>query len=58
VLNPPTLRKYDVDNFNKALFDALSHGQFWLDDEQVDKLIVTKGVKIKGGNIQVKVSLL
>ena len=58
VLNPPTLRKYDVDNFNKALFDALSHGEFWLDDEQVDKLIVTKGVKTKGGNIQVKVSLL
>jgi crossover junction endodeoxyribonuclease RusA len=58
VLNPPTLRKYDIDNFCKSLFDALTVGEFWLDDEQVDKLIVTKGVKIKGGNIQVKVSLL
>lgn len=58
VLNPPTLRRYDVDNFNKALFDALSHGEFWLDDEQVDKLIVAKGVKTKGGNVQIKVELI
>ena len=58
VLNPPTLRKYDVDNFNKALFDALSHGEFWLDDEQVDKLIVAKGAKTKGGNIQIKVEVI
>ena len=58
VLNPPTLRKYDVDNFNKALFDALSHGEFWLDDEQVDRLTVTKGVKTKGGNIQIRVEVL
>ncbi len=58
VLNPPTLRKYDVDNFNKALFDALTHGEFWLDDEQVDRLVVTKGIKTKGGNIQVKIDLI
>jgi crossover junction endodeoxyribonuclease RusA len=58
VLNPPTLRKYDVDNFNKALFDALSHGEFWNDDEQVDRLTVTKGVKTKGGNIQIKVEVI
>ena len=58
VLNPPTLRKYDIDNFNKALFDALSHGKFWLDDEQVIKLNITKGEKVKGGNVQVVVNLL
>ena len=57
VLNPPTLRKYDVDNFTKAAFDALSVAKFWLDDEQVDRLTVTKGVKTKGGNIQIKVEL-
>ena len=58
ILNPPTLRKYDIDNFCKSLFDALTVGEFWLDDEQVDRLTVTKGVKTKGGNIQIKVSLL
>ena len=56
VLNPPTLRKYDIDNFNKALFDALSHGEFWLDDEQVVKLNIEKGVKTKGGNVEVKIN--
>lgn len=55
VLNPPTLARYDVDNFNKALFDALSHGKFWIDDEQVIELKITKGVKTKGGNIEIKV---
>jgi len=55
VLNPPGLRKYDVDNFNKALFDAMSHANFWLDDEQIVSLSITKGIKTKGGNIEVKI---
>ena len=58
VLNPPTLRKYDIDNFCKSLFDALTAGEFWLDDEQVDRLVVTKGVKTKGGNIQINVEVV
>ena len=58
VLNPPTLRRYDIDNFNKALFDALSHGLFWLDDEQVVKLTISKGVKTKDGNVELKVTAL
>ena len=58
VLNPPTLRKYDVDNRTKAIFDALSDCGFWLDDEQVDRLIVTKGVKTKGGNVKIKVEVI
>lgn len=57
VLNPPTLRKYDIDNFNKALFDAMSHADFWLDDEQIVSLNIKKGVKTKGGNIQVTVNM-
>ncbi len=57
VLNPPTLRRYDVDNFNKALFDSLSHGEFWGDDEQVVSLSIKKGVKMKGGNIKIKVRI-
>tara|TARA_R110002111_G_scaffold119229_2_gene182134 strand:- start:99 stop:452 length:354 start_codon:yes stop_codon:yes gene_type:complete len=57
VLNPPTLRRYDIDNFNKALFDSLSHGEFWVDDEQVTSLKIIKGKKIKGGNVEIKVEL-
>jgi crossover junction endodeoxyribonuclease RusA len=58
VLNPPTLRRYDVDNFNKALFDSLSEASFWVDDEQVQKLTVAKGEKVKGGNVKVKIELI
>lgn len=55
VINPPTLRKYDIDNWCKAPFDALTHAEFWLDDEQIDSLSIKKGVKIKGGSIVIKV---
>lgn len=58
ILNPPTLRKYDIDNFNKALFDAISHSGFWEDDEQIDSLSIKKGEKTKGGNIKVRVEVL
>lgn len=55
-LNPPTLRKYDVDNRPKGVMDALTEAGFWLDDEQVDRLVLTKGEKIKGGSVDVMVS--
>lgn len=55
VLNPPTLRKYDVDNFTKSLFDALTTSNFWGDDVQVQRLVVEKGEKTKGGNVIVRV---
>lgn len=58
VLNPPTLRRYDIDNFCKSLFDGLTHAEFWLDDEQVHKLTIVKGEKVKGGNVLVKVEEL
>lgn len=56
-LNPPTLRRYDIDNFTKSLFDAFTLSNFWGDDEQVVKLIIYKGEKQAGGNVMVKVSV-
>ncbi len=58
VLNPPTARRYDIDNFCKSLFDALTLAKFWIDDEQIQKLTIKKGVKTKGGNIKIKVNIL
>lgn len=57
-LNPPTLRKYDIDNFCKAVFDALSKAEFWLDDEQIFRLIIEKGEKVKGGRVDLKINIL
>lgn len=58
VINPPTLRRYDIDNFCKAPFDALSHAGFWLDDEQICSLNIKKGQKTKGGNIKLKITIV
>ena len=57
-LHPPTLRKYDCDNFTKAVFDALTHADFWEDDEQVDRLVIEKAEKVKGGKVIVKVEVI
>ena len=57
-LHPPTLRKYDIDNFCKASFDALSHAGFWVDDEQIDVLTIKKSEKVRGGKLVVKVTKL
>lgn len=57
VLYPPTLRKYDIDNYCKAVFDGLSNSGFWLDDEQVISLNIKKGEKVKGGRINLKVRI-
>ena len=54
-LNPPTLRRYDIDNFCKSVFDALTHADFWVDDEQIQKLTIEKGCKTAGGNVVIKV---
>lgn len=57
-INPPTLRKYDVDNFTKGVFDALTKCGFWVDDDQVQQLTVKKGEKVKGGNVEIIVTCL
>lgn len=42
-LYPPDSRKRDIDNYNKALLDALTHAQVWVDDEQIDHLTIIRG---------------
>lgn len=57
-LNPPSLRRYDVDNFTKSLFDALTTSGFWLDDSQVHRLLIEKGEKVVGGKVVVKIDVI
>lgn len=33
----------DLDNYNKALFDALTHAGVWEDDRQVKRMLVEWG---------------
>ena len=49
-LYPPDKRKRDIDNFGgKSLMDALMHAGVFVDDEQIDKLIVERKEIVKGG---------
>lgn len=42
-LYPGDRRSFDIDNKLKALLDALTHSRVWLDDSQVDELLVVRG---------------
>lgn len=57
-LHPPTLQRYDVDNFNKGILDVLTHANIWIDDELVHDLRVIKKEKQKGGAVIVKIESL
>lgn len=57
-LFPPTLRKYDVDNYLKPILDALTHAEFWGDDSQVVKLTVEKRQKFKCGKVELSITKL
>lgn len=56
-LYPPTLRKYDIDNFCKAIFDGLTHCGFWVDDEQIDSMLVVKMIKTPPGMVTIGVTV-
>ena len=42
-LCPPDRRKRDIDNYSKALLDSLTESGVWLDDEQIDYLLIARG---------------
>jgi len=42
-LCPPDRRRRDIDNYTKALLDSLTESGVWLDDEQIDYLLIARG---------------
>ena len=56
ILYPPDVRRRDIDNYNKALFDALTHAGVWEDDSQVKRLLVEWGPVVKGGMVEITIS--
>ncbi|SKC22496.1 crossover junction endodeoxyribonuclease RusA [Kosakonia radicincitans] len=56
ILYPPDVRRRDIDNYNKALFDALTHAGVWEDDSQVKRLLVEWGPVVKGGRVEISIT--
>lgn len=57
VLFPPDARRRDLDNYNKALFDALTNAHVWQDDSQVKRMLVEWGPITKGGRVEISISV-
>ncbi|EDH9115186.1 hypothetical protein CC339_21660, partial [Salmonella enterica subsp. enterica serovar Typhimurium] len=52
ILYPPDKRIWDLDNYNKALFDALTHAGVWEDDSQVKRMLVEWGPVFPKGKVE------
>ena len=50
------LRRRDLDNITKSLFDAFQHAGVYEDDEQIDDYRVVRGEKIKGGVVRISMA--
>lgn len=55
---PPDKRRRDLDNYNKSLWDALTHAGVWKDDSQVKLMLSYFGEQVKGGAVRVLIQPL
>jgi len=46
-LHEKDARRRDIDNYTKSIFDVITKNQIWLDDSQVDELVVARGERSK-----------
>lgn len=54
-LHAPNRRSIDIDNRIKAVLDAITKGALWVDDSQVDVLVVQRGEVRRNGCAAVRV---
>ena len=56
ILYPPDRRTRDLDNYMKALLDALTHAKVWGDDSQIDNLNIHRGIVVKHGMARLRIA--
>lgn len=54
----PDRRRRDLDNLQKAAFDALTKAGFWEDDQLVDDYRVKRMPVVKGGKLELTITEL
>jgi len=52
-LHPPDKRRRDLDNTIKVPLDALTHAGVWLDDSQIDEIVIRRLSVVEGGLLKV-----
>jgi crossover junction endodeoxyribonuclease RusA len=57
-LFPPDAKRRDLDNFNKALLDVMTHAGVYLDDSQIDHLTIVRAQVQKPGCVKVEIEPL
>ena len=52
---PPDRRRRDLDNLPKAILDALAHAGIYVDDSQIDRLLIVRGAIQQAGRVHVEI---
>jgi crossover junction endodeoxyribonuclease RusA len=52
---PPDRRRRDLDNIQKGLFDSLQHSGVYVDDNQIDQILITRQTQLLG-KVEVTIS--
>jgi crossover junction endodeoxyribonuclease RusA len=58
ILRPRSKARHDLDNYFKALLDALQDSGVYNDDSQIDYLEMSRGEVIKGGRIIISIEAI
>jgi crossover junction endodeoxyribonuclease RusA len=55
---PPDRRRRDLDNICKAALDSIQHAGVYLDDSQIDRLLVKRSGVKPGGSLSISITEL
>ena len=51
IVHPPDRRRRDLDNVQKAIFDALEQAGVYENDSQIDHIDIKRGDVVPGGKL-------
>lgn len=55
---PPDRRRRDIDNLAKSVLDSMQSAGVYLDDSQIDELVITRAEVEKGGVIVAEIETI